>query len=60
MAQGLVAQRAWPLTASSLTSLLLLSVRVISGARRKRVLVNRWWSRSLLWRRAWSPSAPGN
>ena len=31
MAQGLVAQRAWPLTASSLTSLLLLSVRVTSG-----------------------------
>ena len=35
MAQGRVAQRAWPLTASSLTSLLLLSVRVISGAMRK-------------------------
>ena len=35
MAQGLVAKRAWTLTASSLTSLLLLSVRVISGAMRK-------------------------
>ena len=35
MAQGLVAQRAWPLTASSLTSLLLPSVRVISGAMRE-------------------------